>query len=395
MKVKSIILCLMMATVSFAGCLGNNDTVITEEGDPVVPGELPDDWPTYYVATANDLPTCDANTLGRLYYVEADVNFQACMSTGWQVVTLGGGGTTPTLTVNQPPIVSVEIWLGNDDLMTDDGDGTWTQHYFLDWYSLDLDGSIASIGVDYDDDGVIDYPFPSNVGVLTNEVVEMFGPGEYLNGSVPIPMEAGNTFHQAEEWGDNQCTLIWSKRMSVIAIDNLGAITTSHLFLSNYIQKYLSPSEVMNWENDWPGFFPASDIAWLSSPDCDDAGTNNVVEFNDHPESLGFQTPDALLIASFTGADSEDLYWNDIIIEIENQNGDTRLCSSAGTSSAPSSADCIIWEDPGREDDVWDSYEEIEIESDICEGMSSCVVTISMTYQGEPVTLPVTTIQVT
>ena len=56
MKVKSIILCLMMATVSFAGCLGNNDTVITEEGDPVVLGELPDDWPTYYVATANDLP---------------------------------------------------------------------------------------------------------------------------------------------------------------------------------------------------------------------------------------------------------------------------------------------------------------------------------------------------
>ncbi|MED5485844.1 MAG: hypothetical protein VYE59_04435, partial [Candidatus Thermoplasmatota archaeon] len=77
MNIKTILICLMMATVSFAGCLGNTDTVITEEGDPIAPGELPDDWPTYYVATANDLPTCDANTLGRLYYVEADTNFQA------------------------------------------------------------------------------------------------------------------------------------------------------------------------------------------------------------------------------------------------------------------------------------------------------------------------------
>ncbi len=392
MKTKPILLCLMMVTVSFAGCLGGNGTVVTDEGDPVTPGELPDDWPTYYVATANDLPTCDTNTLGRLYYVEADVNFQACMSTGWQVVTLGGGGTTPTLTVNQPPILSVDIWLADDDLMMDDGDGTWTQYYFLDWYSLDLDGSIASIGVDYDDDGVIDYPFPSNTGILTNEVVEL-EPGEFLNGSVPIPMEAGNTFYQVEGWDDSLCALVWSKRISVIAIDDLGAITTHQLYLSNFIEKFLSSDDALDWENDLPGLFPASDIAWLSSPDCEVSGTNNIVYVIDHPSPLSSpgSSTDNLLRLEF-GTDAEDLDWNDLVIEIEVTNGGVHLCELPTTSGT----NCVIGEP--TDDGVWDAYETIWLEEggllDICNEDDTCLLTISITYQGEPVILPVQTVEV-
>ena len=75
------LLCLLMMTSGLSGCIGDSE-VETTDGDEVIL-ELSDDWPTYYVATANDLPTCDSTTQGRLYYVEADTNFQACMSAGW------------------------------------------------------------------------------------------------------------------------------------------------------------------------------------------------------------------------------------------------------------------------------------------------------------------------
>ena len=65
-----------------SGCVGNTD-VQTSEGDDIVLGESLDDWPTYYVPAASDLPICDSSTLGRLYYVEADANFKpACQQVG-------------------------------------------------------------------------------------------------------------------------------------------------------------------------------------------------------------------------------------------------------------------------------------------------------------------------
>ena len=70
-----MILCLSMMTTGFSGCVGNN-TEISSDGDPITPGELPDDWPTYSVPSLNDLPICDSTTLGRLYYVESPPQFQ-------------------------------------------------------------------------------------------------------------------------------------------------------------------------------------------------------------------------------------------------------------------------------------------------------------------------------
>ena len=78
-----------MMTVPLSGCLGGND-IETDEGNDIILEDT-DDWPTYYVLTAGDLPACPGqnnDNLGRLYYVESDTNFQACMSTGWQVVQL-------------------------------------------------------------------------------------------------------------------------------------------------------------------------------------------------------------------------------------------------------------------------------------------------------------------
>ncbi|MAS62962.1 MAG: hypothetical protein CMA34_04755, partial [Euryarchaeota archaeon] len=286
MKAKSIILCLMMATISFAGCIGGDGTVITEDGDPVTPGELSDDWPTYYVATANDLPTCDANILGRLYYVEADTNFQACTSSGWTVIQLGGATSTPSLTMNHPPLISAEIWAGDDDTLTDDGDGTYTLHTYLDWNVSDSDGSIASLGVDTDNDGTIDLPLSSNVGALTQEVVQI--DSTYANGSIPVPLEAGNTFFRTPDFLDEGCALIWSKRITVIAVDDLGAIASKQVILNDYISSILRYDVVSQQGVSTAYGISAADLAWISSATCmaaPNSYTTNEYKAEDHPSA--------------------------------------------------------------------------------------------------------------
>ena len=100
-----ILLSLLMITSGLSGCIGDSQ-VETMDGDEVIL-ELSDDWPTYYVPTSNDLPTCDSTTQGRLYYVEADTNFQACTSTGWQVVEIGGSNANVIL--NSAPIVTANL----------------------------------------------------------------------------------------------------------------------------------------------------------------------------------------------------------------------------------------------------------------------------------------------
>ena len=202
---------MMMITVSFAGCLGGNGTVVTDEGDPVTPGELPDDWPTYYVATANDLPTCDTNTLGRLYYVEADTNFQACTSTGWTVVQIGGSSST--LVLNSAPVVSASVWLTDDDMIADDGDGTYSRLMYLDWSAMDLDGTIASLGLDYDSDGIIDIPFSGNSGLFGDQTPVLAQDGDLYGGSFIVPFEVGNTDY-AKELHYNRCNTYYKLNSS-------------------------------------------------------------------------------------------------------------------------------------------------------------------------------------
>ena len=107
MRKEHVFMLLLVILFPMSGCVGNTD-IETSEGDDVVLGESLDDWPTYYVPAASDLPTCDSSTLGRLYYVEADTNFQACMSTGWEVVEIGGSNSN--IILNQPPVVSARVW---------------------------------------------------------------------------------------------------------------------------------------------------------------------------------------------------------------------------------------------------------------------------------------------
>jgi hypothetical protein len=274
MKAKSIILCLMMATVSFAGCLGDTDTVITEEGDPIVPGELPDDWPTYYVATANDLPTCDANTLGRLYYVEADTNFQACMSTGWQVVQLGN--TNPNVLINHPPRINVEVTMSDDDTISEDGDGTYSVNVGFVWNATDVDGTIATLGIDYTGDFTIDYILADNPSMGENIVNPTQSNGwSDLNGLIPIPVEAGLTVFR---WADSlsteyACSLSINREITFIAIDDDNSVSTKTLMvdgLSSSPYFHMPTFISLDWnlvELEMLGLISQDDIDWLNGAD--------------------------------------------------------------------------------------------------------------------------------
>ena len=74
-----------MITVPLAGCFGGDD-----DDSADAPIQELDDWNVHFAATAADLPDCDEVTNGRLYYVEADNEFQACTSSGWQVISIQG-----------------------------------------------------------------------------------------------------------------------------------------------------------------------------------------------------------------------------------------------------------------------------------------------------------------
>ena len=79
----ALLFCLLMITVPMAGCLGGDDS-------SDAPNEELADWNVHFAATAADLPTCDEDTNGRLYYVEADNQFQVCKTSGWSVIDIQG-----------------------------------------------------------------------------------------------------------------------------------------------------------------------------------------------------------------------------------------------------------------------------------------------------------------
>ena len=77
-----------MLSLPVTGCLGGT-TPETSDGTEVELGEPLDDWPTYHVPSASNLPTCPGandENLGKLYYVEDVTEFQACASGGWETV---------------------------------------------------------------------------------------------------------------------------------------------------------------------------------------------------------------------------------------------------------------------------------------------------------------------
>jgi len=132
-----LLFALMMMTVSLAGCFGGDGGDSNEEA----PSETLDDWQVHFAASSSDLPECNGDTNGRLYYVEADGEFQVCSTSGWEVIEISG---------------------------TDGADGsssTSTLIRTLSSTSCITGGSTFEIGSDSNSDGVLD---ASEVGITVD-----------------------------------------------------------------------------------------------------------------------------------------------------------------------------------------------------------------------------------
>ena len=150
-KTHAVLFALMMLTVSLAGCFGNDDPV--EDETPV---ETLDDWQVHFASSAADLPTCDSATDGRLYYVDADSEFQVCTSSGWDVIDVSGpagqDGADGTSGTN-----GVDGADGSDGIDGADGaNGVSTLIRILSSTTCTTGGNSFEIGADNNGDGVLD-----------------------------------------------------------------------------------------------------------------------------------------------------------------------------------------------------------------------------------------------
>ncbi|MEZ7993883.1 MAG: hypothetical protein QMC52_01850, partial [Candidatus Poseidoniaceae archaeon] len=159
-KAYAVIFALMVTTVSLAGYFGGDDPV--EDETPV---ETLDDWQVHFASTAADLPTCDSATDGRLYYVDADSEFQVCTSNGWDVIDVSGpagqdgaDGTSGTNGVDGADGTSgtngVDGTDGSDG--TNGNDGISTLIRILSSTTCTTGGNSFEIGADNNGDGVLD-----------------------------------------------------------------------------------------------------------------------------------------------------------------------------------------------------------------------------------------------
>ena len=318
-RIKTLLLALIMTTMTLSGCVGNSD-VETSEGDDVELGESPDDWPTYYVQSSGDLPTCDSSTLGRLYYVEDDVNFQACMSTGWEVVDIGGSNSN--IVLNQPPVVSARVWStsGGEEYgyLVDDGDGSMSIAFMMDWFAYDVDGTVTSVGIDQNLDGVVDITLPSNSGAIDSQSSIQLANGETLNGAFVAPLEVGTSYSRITnfEWSEEDpvvaCGLIIQKSFFVIATDDSGASTTIPIVAPLTLgESYRPVDSIKIQEALYQALsIPQADLDWLTGQGSSTCPVGITFSAADHPDTITSQGGDN--IATITISNTADWsHWND------------------------------------------------------------------------------------
>ena len=143
-KKIAMLLCLLMASASIAGCVGGDDDSTNESEDKL------DDWNVHFAATSADLPTCDEITNGRLYYVESDEQFQVCKTSGWEVITIQGAD-------GQDGADGADGQDGAPGEKGDDGeDGISTLIRVLSSTGCTTGGNTFEIGDDTNGDGVLD-----------------------------------------------------------------------------------------------------------------------------------------------------------------------------------------------------------------------------------------------
>tara|TARA_B100001559_G_scaffold130314_1_gene109650 strand:- start:2581 stop:4701 length:2121 start_codon:yes stop_codon:yes gene_type:complete len=144
-----------MITMPMAGCLGGDDS-------SDAPDEELADWNVHFAATAADLPTCDEDTNGRLYYVEADNQFQVCKTSGWTVIDIQGADGSDGMNGadGADGVDGADGAAGADGAEGPQGsagiDGSPTLIRVLSSISCETGGNTFEIGSDNNNDGVLD-----------------------------------------------------------------------------------------------------------------------------------------------------------------------------------------------------------------------------------------------
>ena len=208
----AILLITLMLSLPVTGCLGGTAPE-TSDGTEVELGEPLDDWPTYHVPSASNLPTCPGandENLGKLYYVEDVTEFQACASGGWETVDF----STP---LNHPPRVVASIEADDDSHLFGGSDPSteWMYRGILMWSAVDPEGEAVSVGVDHDRDGVVDVQLPRAEGRIANETT----------GMLAIPWNGSIVVERVAEYGEG-CHLSFTRFFDVIATDDSGQVAT-------------------------------------------------------------------------------------------------------------------------------------------------------------------------
>ena len=88
-RIESLLLCSLLVLSSLSGCIGTDEPDVETNPQQEDPTEL-SKWTTYYAVDLSDLPACNTDSIGLLYYV-ADINaFQTCQTNGWNLIDITG-----------------------------------------------------------------------------------------------------------------------------------------------------------------------------------------------------------------------------------------------------------------------------------------------------------------
>ncbi|MBT4065621.1 MAG: hypothetical protein HOE76_00155 [Euryarchaeota archaeon] len=360
-----VVICLMMMAVSLSGCIGGE--VETSDGEELILEDT-DDWPTYYVPTSGDLPACDSTTLGRLYYVEAETNFQACSSSGWNVIDF----STP---LNQAPRISATITADDDGhSFSEDLSAEWMYVGQLTWSAVDPEGEAVTVGVDYDRDGTADIMLPRAEG----SIVDVAG------GMLTVPWNGSIVSERLEL--PNNCYLAFTRMIDLISTDasgisasytvQTGAISSDDIFRNMY------SAEDVDWvEMLFENYVSQDDLDWLDGTATDsnceaesDPGPGlSMYHFTaqDSGVVVGSASDDVLFSITYSQGSDIEASFLKITLSV-NGNQPVQCYESTGTGECTYEIVDVML-------NVGDSFDVSEDGTDLCnEGHDPCEISITI-----------------
>ncbi len=89
-SINSLLVVLMLVAVGGFAILSDNGSNSESKNDEGENQQMDDEWEVYYVDSGDDLPNCNSDTLGRLYYVASTTNFEVCLTYGWSFIDIKG-----------------------------------------------------------------------------------------------------------------------------------------------------------------------------------------------------------------------------------------------------------------------------------------------------------------